>query len=68
MTYEELMVRAKAAKSAEELIALAKENDVEMTEESAKAYFEQLNKKASSQMMNLIMLRAADVITTINSL
>ena len=45
MTYEELMVKAKAAKSAEELIALAKENDVEMTEESAKAYFEQLNKK-----------------------
>ena len=45
MTHEELILKAKAAKSAEELLALAKENEVEMTEESAKAYFEQINKK-----------------------
>ena len=35
---------AKSAKSAEELLALAKENDVELSEESAKAYFEAMNK------------------------
>ena len=34
---------AKAAKSPEELLALAKENNVELTEESAKAYFDQLH-------------------------
>lgn len=41
---EELMAKARGAKSAEELLALAKENDVELTEEGAKAYFEQMNK------------------------
>ncbi len=40
----EMIEKARAAKSAEELLALAKENDVEMTEENAKAYFEQLHK------------------------
>ena len=39
----ELIIKAKAAKSAEELMALAKENNVELTEEEAKTYFEQLN-------------------------
>ena len=39
----ELIVKAKAAKSAEELLALAKANNVELTEEDAKTYFEQLN-------------------------
>ena len=39
----ELIEKAKAAKSAEELLALAKENNVELTEEAAKTYFEQLN-------------------------
>ena len=39
----ELIAKAKAAKSTEELLALAKENNVEMTEEQAKIYFEQLN-------------------------
>lgn len=39
----ELIEKARAARSAEELLALAKENDVEMTEESAAAYFAQLN-------------------------
>ena len=39
----ELIAKAKAAKSAEELLALAKDNNVELTEEEAKTYFEQLN-------------------------
>jgi len=39
----ELIEKAKAAKTAEELLALAKENEVEMTEESAAAYFAQLH-------------------------
>ena len=37
---KELLEKAKTATSAEELLALVKENEVEMTEESAKAYFE----------------------------
>ena len=40
---KELILKAKQAKSAEELIAIAKENGIELTEENAKAYFEQLN-------------------------
>ena len=44
MTYGELLLKAKQAKSAEELLTLAKENDIELTEESANAYFEQLRK------------------------
>ena len=39
----ELIEKAKAAKSAEELLALAKENNLEITAEEAKIYFEQLN-------------------------
>ena len=39
----EMIEKAKAAKTAEELFALAKENNVEMTEEEAKTYFAQLN-------------------------
>ena len=41
----ELIARAKKAKSSEELTALAKENGEELTEESAKEYFELLNPK-----------------------
>ncbi len=40
-----LILKAKEAKSVEELIALAKENGVELNEEDAKMYFEQLNAK-----------------------
>ena len=43
MMNEEMIAKAKEAKSVEELIALAKENGVELTEEDAKAYFAQLN-------------------------
>ena len=42
--YEELIYKAKAAKSAQELSDLAKENGIEMTEESAKAYYEKIHK------------------------
>ncbi len=40
----ELLEKAKLAKSAEELIALAKENGTELTEEEANTYFAKLNK------------------------
>lgn len=39
----ELIEQARNAKSVEELLALAKENCVEMTEEEAQIYFEQLH-------------------------
>lgn len=39
----ELVAKAKAAKSAEELLELAKVNDVELTDEEAKICFEQLH-------------------------
>lgn len=39
----ELIAKGKTAKNAEELFALAKANDVALTEEEAKKYFEQLN-------------------------
>ena len=40
-----LILKAKEAKSVEELIALAKETGIELNEEDAKKYFEQLNAK-----------------------
>lgn len=40
---QELIEKAKVAKSAEELLALAKENNVELTAEEANTYFVQLN-------------------------
>jgi hypothetical protein len=39
----ELIAKAKAAKSAEKLFEIAKENNVELTEAEAKTYFAQLN-------------------------
>ena len=42
----EMIEKAKAAKSVEELLALAKENNFEMNEEEAKTYFAQLNPKS----------------------
>lgn len=38
----ELIAKAKAAKSADELLELAKANNVELTETEAKTYFSQL--------------------------
>ena len=40
----ELIEKAKTAQSAEALLALAKENGVELTEEEAKTYFAQINR------------------------
>lgn len=40
---QELIQKAKACKTPEELLALAQENGVEMTEEQAKDYFAKLN-------------------------
>lgn len=40
---QELIEKAKQAKTAEEFLAIAKENGMEMTEEDAKLYFEQLH-------------------------
>ena len=40
----ELIEKARQAKSPEELLALAKENNYDFNEEQANAYFEQLNK------------------------
>ena len=42
----EMIEKAKAVKSAEELLELAKENGVEMTADEAKTYFAQLNPKS----------------------
>ena len=41
----EQLTKAKAAKSAEELLALAKENGIEMTDDEAKKYFSDLHKE-----------------------
>ena len=40
----ELLEKAKEAKSAEELLSLAKENGIEMTDEEGAAYFAQMKK------------------------
>ena len=44
MMNEEMILKAKEARSAQELYALAKQNGIEMTEESAEAYYQQLRK------------------------
>lgn len=41
----ELIEKAKEAKTPDELMSLAKENGVELTEESAASYFDRLNPK-----------------------
>ncbi len=40
---QELIIKAKAAKSVEELLELAKASNVELSEEQAKEYFAKLN-------------------------
>ena len=42
---QEIIEKAKAAKSAEELLAIAKENGIDMTADEAATYFSQLNPK-----------------------
>ena len=52
----ELIAKAKAANTAEELLELAKANGVEMTEEEANTYFAQLsaNGTVSDDELNLV--------------
>ena len=45
-TYE-LLAKAKTAKSADELLSFAKENNVELTEREAKIYFDQLSENGA---------------------
>ena len=40
---QEIIAKAGEAKSAEELLAIAKENDIELTGEQAKEYYERLH-------------------------
>ena len=59
---KELLAKAKQAKTPEELMALAQENGMEMTEETAKTLFAKLNRKSGEiPMRNLTMCRAAHV-------
>lgn len=44
MGYNELLQKAKQAKSADELLTIAKENGISISEEEAEAHFEQLNR------------------------
>ena len=61
MLKEEMIAKAKEARSVEELITLAKANNVELTEEEAKAYFAQLNPKSGAlDDDELAQLQAAD--------
>ena len=43
MNKEELIAKLKEAKSADEILALAKENGIELSEEKAKELFAELN-------------------------
>ena len=40
---KEIIAKAREAKSAEELLAMAKENDIEITEDEAKEYYDRLH-------------------------
>ena len=40
---QEIIAKAREAKSAEELLAMAKENDIELTGEQAKEYYDRLH-------------------------
>lgn len=46
---DELVAKAKAVKSAEELLALALENDYTMTLDEAETYFEMLQASAKAE-------------------
>ena len=60
---KERLAKAKNTKTPEELLCLAQENGEEMTEESAKAYFELSHPqtRARLQTKNLTMYRAGAV-------
>ena len=44
MDHKEMFEKAKEAKSIEELMSIAKENGMELSKESATAYFEEMHK------------------------
>ena len=44
MTREEMLLQARKAQNAQELLSLAADHGMEMTEESANAYFDQMSK------------------------
>ena len=44
MDHKEMFEKAKEAKSIEELMSIAKENGMELSKESAEAYFEEMHK------------------------
>ena len=50
-----MMEKARAAKTAEELLEIAKANGVEMTEDEAKTYFAQLNPKSGELDEDLLV-------------
>jgi len=52
---QEMMEKARAAKTAEELLEIAKANGVEMTEDEAKTYFAQLNPKSGELDEDLLV-------------
>lgn len=53
---KELLEKAKQANSPEELLALAKENNVELTQEQAEAFFEKMNKSGETyNYMNILI-------------
>lgn len=55
----ELMEKAGAAGTAEELLALAKENGVNMSEDAAKEYFARIHKTGDCPTKSWITWRAA---------
>ena len=52
---QEMMEKARAAKTAEERLEIAKANGVEMTEDEAKTYFAQLNPKSGELDEDLLV-------------
>jgi hypothetical protein len=52
----EIIQKAKVARNAEELLTIAKESNVDLTEEEAKKYFEQLNlgKELSDDELDMV--------------
>lgn len=64
----EIIEKAKQAKSVEELLSLAKENEIELTEDEGKAYFEQLHKSGelSDEELGNVAGGGCDICTRIS--
>ena len=63
---QEMMEKARAAKTAEELLEIAKANGVEMTEDEAKTYFAQLNPKSGELDDDMLDGVAGGIVQLIN--